>query len=115
MKTLCIAVIGGVSLLALAGCSPKEEPASTSSPAISSSNSNGGTTTPAQVVVSTGKPLGSLKVGGSAVCAVCSVKEGTKAEEEVKATLDYKGKTYGFCNESEKAEFISEPAKYAGN
>ncbi|MBI3927008.1 MAG: YHS domain-containing protein [Armatimonadetes bacterium] len=41
------------------------------------------------------------------------MKEGTTAEEEVKETVDYQGKTYGFCDEAEKAEFISNPAKYA--
>ncbi|MCW5865640.1 MAG: YHS domain-containing protein [Candidatus Eremiobacteraeota bacterium] len=45
---------------------------------------------------------------------MCVVKEGKPGEETVAETLDYKGKTYVFCNESEKAEFISEPAKYAG-
>jgi len=105
-------------LSALAGCGPKEAAA----PPESSAGSKTASSAPAptgdggavvQPAVATGKPLGSLKVGGKAVCAVCSVKEGTKEEEEVKATLDYKGKTYGFCNDSEKAEFISNPAKYA--
>jgi YHS domain-containing protein len=101
----------------LAGCSSNNGSTAThpptSSGAPSSTSSSAGSGGAAQTVASTGKPLGSLKVGGKAVCAVCSVKEGTKNEEEVKATLDYKGKTYGFCNESEKAEFISDPAKYA--
>ncbi len=48
------------------------------------------------------------------MCAVCAVKDGTTEPEEVKSTLDYKGKTYGFCNLDEKAEFISNPSKYAG-
>ena len=49
-----------------------------------------------------------------AICAVCNVHEGGKAKpEEVKATLNYKGKTYSFCDLSEKAEFISNPSKYA--
>jgi len=34
-------------------------------------------------------------------------------EEEAIETIDYEGKTYLFCNEAEKATFISEPAKYA--
>ncbi|MBT9584325.1 YHS domain-containing protein [bacterium] len=45
---------------------------------------------------------------------VCVIKEGSSEEEPVVETLDYKGKTYVFCNEKEKAEFISEPVKYAG-
>lgn len=54
------------------------------------------------------------KKPAKAVCAVCKVREGAKAKpEEVKATLKYKGKTYPFCEVSEKAEFISNPAKYA--
>lgn len=54
------------------------------------------------------------KLPKKAVCAVCSVKEGKKELEPVKASLKYKGKTYYFCNLDEKAEFISNPAKYAG-
>jgi YHS domain-containing protein len=49
-----------------------------------------------------------------AVCPVCAVKEGKKELEPVKASLKYKGKTYYFCNLQDKAEFISNPAKYAG-
>jgi YHS domain-containing protein len=56
---------------------------------------------------------GSIKVGDKAVCVICNAKEGSTAAEEVAETLDYKGKTYAFCNESEKAEFISDPARYA--
>lgn len=55
-----------------------------------------------------------VKVGDKAVCCVCAVNEGGKAKpEEVKAVLKYKGKTYPFCDISEKAEFISHPGKYA--
>lgn len=64
--------------------------------------------------VETAYAQGSKKKGDKGHCAVCVVKEGKPAEETVAETLDYKGKTYVFCNESEKAEFISEPAKYAG-
>jgi YHS domain-containing protein len=42
------------------------------------------------------------------------VKDAVPKPEEVKATLDYKGKTYAFCKLEEKAEFISNPSKYAG-
>ena len=98
--------LAALSLLGvLAGCAPKDAPpAETAPPPVAAAPDAG---------VVTAHPQGSLKVGGRAVCAVCAVKEGTKETEEVKATLDYKGKTYGFCNESEKAEFISAPAKYA--
>lgn len=72
------------------------------------------TASPAAGKVETGYALGSKKKGDKGHCAVCVVKEGKPGEETVAETLDYKGKTYVFCNESEKAEFISEPAKYAG-
>lgn len=57
--------------------------------------------------------LGSKKKGDKGHCAICVVKEGKPGEETVAETLDYQGKTYVFCNEKEKAEFISEPAKFA--
>jgi YHS domain-containing protein len=67
-------------------------------------------------VVAQGAPEGSIKVGDKAVCAVCTVKEGREPElEEAKATINYKGKTYPFCDVSEKAEFISNPGKYVGS
>lgn len=57
--------------------------------------------------------IGTKKKGDKGVCVVCNSKEGTTTEEEVKEMVDYQGKTYIFCNEAEKAEFIAEPAKYA--
>ena len=59
-------------------------------------------------VADTGAPLGSIKVGDKAVCAVCVAKGDKPEPEEAKATLDYQGKTYAFCSEEEKAEFIRE-------
>lgn len=56
---------------------------------------------------------GSLKKGDMALCVVCVVKEGATATEEAVETLDYEGKTYAFCNEEEKAQFISSPEKFA--
>ncbi|OIP05902.1 MAG: hypothetical protein AUJ96_09990 [Armatimonadetes bacterium CG2_30_66_41] len=97
--TLCVCVLGG--------CGPKKAAeAPESSPATSAA--------PSPAAPTTGVALGSIKVGDKAVCAVCAVNDGTTESEAVKATLDYKGKTYGFCSEAEKAEFISNPAKYAG-
>ncbi|MBI3921792.1 MAG: YHS domain-containing protein [Armatimonadetes bacterium] len=91
----------------LGGCGPKKAvEAPESSPATSA--------TPPPAAPTTGAALGSIKVGDKAVCAVCAAEGGAHGEEEVKATLDYKGKTYGFCSESEKAEFISNPSKYVG-
>jgi len=68
---------------------------------------------PAPKAAAQSKPK-EVKVGDKAVCCVCAVKEGTRKPEEVKATIKYKGKTYPFCSEAEKAEFISNPSKYAG-
>ncbi|MGI8924932.1 MAG: hypothetical protein ACR2HJ_13060 [Fimbriimonadales bacterium] len=98
-----IAIIAAFAALAIAGCGNKDEgAANTETPA---------TTTP----VAMSYDQGSKKVGDQGVCAVCMIKEGkTPAEEEVKAILDYGGKTYVFCDEAEKAEFISDPKKYVG-
>ena len=41
------------------------------------------------------------------------MNEGATEEEVAAETIDYEGKTYMFCNESEKATFISAPAKFA--
>lgn len=84
-------------LLLLAACSPSSPPAAT----------------PTSASVSHAYAMGSKKKGDSAICAVCAVKEGTSSPETVAETIDYEGKTYTFCNESEKAEFISSPGKYA--
>ena len=91
-----------VSVLALilVGCA-SSDPA----PAASSTES----ATPAvQVAYDTG----TLKKGDQANCVICVTDEGTDHPETVAETLDYKGKTYAFCNESEKAAFISNPTKY---
>ena len=53
------------------------------------------------------------KLPAKAVCVVCAAKTGKKELEPVHSSLKYKGKTYYFCEEKEKAEFISNPAKYA--
>src|SRR5688572_18937536 len=102
MKAIVTLVSITMSLGLLTGCNKEAEaPAAPSAPA-------------AQPAVSTGNAVGSVKVGDQALCAICAVKDGTTAKEEVKSTLDYKGKTYAFCSEDEKAEFISNPSKYAG-
>jgi YHS domain-containing protein len=90
----------------LAGCSQKEEATVVTTPPEA-------TAPPATPAVATALALGSVKVGDKAICVICAVGEGTRKPEEVKATLDYQGKTYAFCDEAEKAEFISSPAKYA--
>lgn len=96
-----------LSVCVMGGCGSKRTVETPEAPSATSA-------TPPPAAPTTGAPLGSLKVGDKAVCAVCAVKDGTTDAEEVKATLDYKGKTYGFCNLDEKAEFISSPGKYAG-
>lgn len=99
MKYIAIAAFAA---LIITGCGPKEE-ATAEAPTVSE------TSTTATVV---GYDIGSKKKGDKGVCVICNAKEGTSAEEEVIETLDYKGKTYVFCNESEKAEFITDPSKY---
>lgn len=104
MKNLNRSVVIAVTTLTLMGCSQSqgEQSAATASPAAAGSPS-----------VKVAYDPGSIKKGDKAHCVVCAVKEGSKEEEPVAETLDYKGKVYGFCNESEKAEFISDPTKYA--
>jgi YHS domain-containing protein len=70
------------------------------------------TGTPAQAVAYAYE-LGSKKKGDTGLCVICVVNEGATEEEVAAETLDYEGKTYMFCNEAEKATFISETAKYA--
>jgi len=96
------AILTALAALTFWGCSQKgaEQPAA-------------GTTAAPASTVKVAYDTGSIKKGDKGHCAVCVVKEGSREEEAVAETLDYKGKTYVFCNESEKAEFISNPAKYA--
>jgi len=106
MKSPLSITLAVLFLGTLAGCSQEKAPETSTAP----TPPTGSATT-----ASYGVPQGSVKVGDKAVCVVCAVKEGKPGEpEEVKATIDYQGKTYAFCNLDEKAEFISNPAKYAG-
>ena len=100
------ALAAAFSVTVLAGCGDKAAETTEATPPAT-------TSTPAATAVTTANAKGSVKVGDQAVCIVCAVKEGATAKEEVKAVLDYKDKTYAFCNDAEKAEFISEPAKFA--
>jgi YHS domain-containing protein len=100
--------LAAILMGAVLGCSQKEETMTPSAEAPPAA------TSPAAVpAVTTAYPLGTIKVGDKAVCVLCAANEGAAEPEEVKATLDYKGKTYAFCNLEEKAKFISDPAKYA--
>lgn len=94
-------ILGSLLVLSLLGCS-QSAPISSASPVVRA--------TP----VAASYPVGSIKKGDKALCVVCAVKEGTTEKETVVETLDYKGHTYVFCNEAEKADFISDPRKYAG-
>lgn len=100
MKKTMLMVSLGVLVL-LAGCSKGDVPTASATPAV------------AAPAAQTAYAQGSIKKGDKGHCVVCVVKEGSNKEESVVATLDYQGKTYVFCNEAEKAEFISSPAKYA--
>ena len=104
MKTVTLTL--GLALIALAflpGCGKEEAADTTAAPAA---------TTGAPAAITTANALGTVKVGDKAICVICHTNEGTTEKEEVKATLDYQGKTYAFCSEDEKARFISEPGKY---
>lgn len=92
-------ILVAAAALTLSACGSSSEPAATTSPS------------PAAVQVA--YALGTVKKGDQAHCVVCVVNEGSAKEEPVAEVLDYEGKTYAFCNESEKAEFISSPGKYA--
>ena len=112
MRTVSLlAVVAALGAGILTGCGggPTEPaaPAATTPQATAPPAGQSGAT-----AASTSAPLGSVKVGDKAVCAICATK-GETTPEEAKATLDYKGKTYAFCDINEKAEFISNPAKYA--
>lgn len=57
---------------------------------------------------------GSIKVGGSGSCAVCTFNERQRRPQPVVATHDYKDKTYVFCSEAHKNEFTAEPGEFTG-
>jgi YHS domain-containing protein len=106
MKTTLIS-LSLFAALAIGGCGSNDASTDASAPAPSASSDKGGSA----VVVA--YDLGSKKKGDKGICVICNKNEGTTAEEDVVETLDYQGKTYVFCNEKEKADFISDPKKYA--
>ena len=104
---LCILALTAI----LCGCSGGA-PGSSPSPAATTALAP----TPSATAVASAPhayPQGSIKKGDMALCAVCAVNEGATAKEPAHETLDYEGKTYAFCNQDEKAQFISTPAKFA--
>jgi YHS domain-containing protein len=99
----------------LAGCSGGS-PASSPSPAPVATTAQAAPTaagSPATAAAAHAYPQGSVKKGDMALCVVCAVNEGATEKEAAVETIDYEGKTYAFCNEEEKAQFISTPAKFA--
>jgi YHS domain-containing protein len=93
----------------LSGCNTSQTPAASTSktPTVAASASAAPTT------VAHAYEEGSIKKGDMVLCAICVVNGGETAKEAAVETIDYEGKTYAFCNEEEKAIFISEPKKYA--
>ena len=98
-------ILVAAATLSLAACGQSSDTTGAASPAAA--------TSPAGASVQVAFAQGTVKKGDQAVCVVCNTNEGSTAAEEVHETIDYQGKTYAFCNESEKADFISSPAKYA--
>lgn len=98
-----------LAMLAFWGCSQPQPLPSATNPAATTASPAAAASPTVKVAYDTG----TIKKGDKGHCVICHVKEGSQEEEPVAETLDYKGKTYVFCNESEKAEFISSPAKYA--
>ena len=109
MKYMSIFAV--LAALIVAGCGSKEEPTAEST----TGSTAAGTGAPAGGLKAISYEKGAKKKGDKGVCAVCMVKAGKATdEEEVKLVMDYKDRTYVFCNEAEEAEFISDPKKYAG-
>ncbi len=95
MLIACLAAIAAVS----AGCARQED----ASPSASGKAS----------AVKVAYDLGSIKKGDTANCVVCVAEGSGHGEEPAAETINYKGRTYAFCNQNEKADFISDPDKYA--
>lgn len=47
-----------------------------------------------------------------AICSVCRVHEGETEEEEVLATAELEGETFGFCSEECRDKFLEDPLAY---
>ena len=107
MKTMLI--IAALGAVILAGCSQAPADSGATNPPATTSNSG----TPTGAAVQVAYDQGSIKKGDKAHCVICISKGGGEGEETIAETIDYEGKTYAFCNEAEKADFISDPAKYA--
>ncbi len=108
---LCILALATI----LSGCSggapaANPSPAATTAQAAPTAAASG---SPVAAAPPHAYPQGSIKKGDMALCVVCAINEGATEKEAAVETIDYEGKTYAFCNEEEKAQFISSPAKFA--
>lgn len=121
---IVIAAVAALSTSLLVGCGEKEDTSQPAPPQVSVSTPPApatGAGSSAGTEASTGtaavKTAATVTEGKKdlkeAVCVICAAKSGATAPEPVVASIEYKGKGYYFCNDSEKAEFISNPDKYA--
>lgn len=108
MKAAAAAVVAAICFGSVTGCSPKEEPAPPAAGGTGATDTGAAAAPRSAATVTDGKK--DLK---EAVCVICAANEGRTTPEAVKASVEYKGKGYYFCNEAEKAEFINNPQKYA--
>ncbi len=108
IKTLNSLALTALLGLAIAGCS---KPAAEGGETASGGAHNHAEHSHAEMVKEASYEPGSIKAGDRGYCIVC-VYKGGEGEEPIVDTLDYEGKTYAFCTESEKAQFISDPGKY---
>jgi len=117
LNWILFAAVAALTASVLAGCGDKAtEPAppqgATSMPAAPGAQTQSDPSTPPKTAATVTVGKKDLK---EAVCVICAVKSGATnpAPEPVVASIEYNGKGYYFCNDSEKAEFISNPDKYA--
>jgi len=106
-KALWFCVLGA---WALAGCSQRlatdgSQPAATSESA--------GPAADATKASADEGATAAKKYDPEKVCLTCAAEGDPMEGEELPENLGYQGQTYRFCSERGKAEFISDPAKYA--
>ncbi len=103
-----------LTAVTLAGCSGNPQATEVSTqPTAQATTAQATAAQAGSATVAHAYPEGSIKAGDSALCVVCAVDDGATEKEPAHEVLTYHGKTYAFCNEKEKAEFISNTAKYA--
>jgi YHS domain-containing protein len=99
-KVLLLCVLG---VWALAGCS-KAPTTDEPQPAA---------TTETAAPTTAGDATAAKKYDPEKVCLTCAAEGDPMEGEELPEKVVYKGQTYRFCSEKCKAEFISDPPKYA--